>query len=756
MSDCVIWIKDNLYVVESQTLKSTSILQFLKKTVGLSNSQVEKVMAVKINDVEFDLRDNLSSVVIESDISDCPDSSFVNSRKNPSEEIKMHLIDIESPDGLEILRHDTAHLLAHAIKEIYGEKAQITIGPNVENGFYYDVYLPFSIVEEDLAKIETKMHEICDRNLRIEKDVWKIDDAINFFKGQGEHFKAEIISDLAIGAVNGVVDDSADGVDSAVNGLANEKDITKKVKKCYEVSVYKQGDFVDLCRGPHGLTTGLPKSFKLTHVAGAYWRGNAKNVQLQRIYGICWRNENELNECLNRLQKVKEIDHRNLGRKLKLFHMQQESPGCVFWHERGWILYKIIEEYMREKIKSSYKEVHTPQMIDRKLWEMSGHWEHFKENMFCFESNKENNNESQKDCVKKDLKDSDKVSVNNLSTNEEDKDGHRNDAQSSDRNEFGSVFALKPMNCPAHTQIFKSSIRSYKELPLRFFEFGCCHRNEPSGSLHGIMRVKQFVQDDGHIFCREADIVSETQKFCEMLLSVYRDFGFYDVSVKFSTRPENRAGTNEIWDKAESLLMKGAELAGLKMQINEGEGAFYGPKLEFLVKDCVGRDWQCGTLQLDFVMPERLNVRYVNDHNEHVHPIMIHRAILGSLQRFIGILIEHYEGRFPLWLAPTQVAVVTLSQSDEIIEYAKNLQQDLNDMGLRTILDDRNERLEYKIQQLIGEDKIPCLCIVGNREAKEGSVSVRVMLKNKVMKKGELLKFLKKNMQKNQNIYEME
>lgn len=642
---------------------SGSILNFLTETCR-ANLNFSRIVAVKINNNIFDLRDDIAKCLVDLKI-----SNDVN--------LTITLVSVETEDGLDVLRHDTAHVLAQAVKEIYGDQCQITIGPNIDNGFYYDIFVPFTIAEEDLAKIEKKMQEIVKKNAAIEKFFMPVNDAVVFFSQQGEKFKAEIIQDL----------------------------ITKN--NVTEVSLYKQESFIDLCRGPHSMTTGVEKFFKLTHVSGAYWRGDAKNEQLQRIYGTCWRTQQELNDHLTRMEKIKEIDHRNLGKKLKLFHMQQESPGCVFWHERGWTLYKIIEDYMRSTIQDTYKEVHTPQMIDRKLWEMSGHWEHFKDNMFCFE----------------------------------------NDA---------GAFALKPMNCPAHTQIFKSGVRSYKDLPFRLFEFGCCHRNESSGSLHGIMRVKQFVQDDGHIFCREVDIVSETRIFCTMLQNVYKDFGFNNIRVKFSTRPNHRAGDDATWDKAESLLRQGAELAGLDMELNEGEGAFYGPKLEFVIKDAVGRDWQCGTLQLDFVMPQRLNVKYVNENNEHVHPIMIHRAILGSLQRFIGILIEHYEGRFPLWLSPVQVAVVTLSQSDEILSYGAELMNDLKSLGIRAILDDRSERLQYKIQQLNSEDKIPCLCIVGAKEAQEGKVSLRVLSTSKVMKKEEFFEFLQKKCDYSADVYKVD
>jgi threonyl-tRNA synthetase len=632
-----------------------SVFDFVK--ANLDTTTIKGALAYKINGHIFDLRDPLSI--------------SLNSALNLDHENNiLEFVYSDSADGLDILRHDTAHILAQAIKEIYRDKCQITIGPNVENGFYYDIDLSEPLQENDLAKIEEKMQKIIKEDYKISKEIWKSSDAIQYFQKIGENFKAEIIQDL--------------GVDS--------------------VSVYKQADFTDLCRGPHAMSTGVKKYFKLTHVSGAYWRGDAKNKQLQRVYGTCWATKEELDQYLERMEKIKQIDHRFLGKKLDLFHMQQESPGCIFWHERGWTLYKTIENYIRNKIKDTYREVHTPQLIDRKLWELSGHWSHFKENMFCFE-------------------------------NED------------------TALALKPMNCPAHVQIFKSDVRSYRDLPYRFFEFGCCHRNESSGSMHGIMRVRQFVQDDGHIFCRESDIVNETQAFCSMLKEIYADFGFNDIKVKFSDRPENRFGSDEVWDRAERLLMEGAKSAGLEMEMNHGEGAFYGPKLEFVVKDAVGRDWQCGTLQLDYLMPERLGAKYINENNEHVHPIMIHRAILGSLQRFIGILIENYEGKFPLWLAPTQVTILTLSQSDEILAYSEKLMTEMKNAGIRVILDDRSEKLQYKIQDTISNSKIPCLCVVGAKEIESDSVSLRILNDTKTIKREELMKVLAEYNEPRKNIY---
>jgi len=553
----------------------------------------------------------------------------------------IQIVTKNQPEGLEIIRHDVAHITAEAVKELFPE-TQITIGPAIENGYYYDFHREKSFTPDDLLLIEKKMQEIVDRDEPIQREEWRRDDAVAFFKSQGEHFKAEIIESIP-----------ADQT----------------------ITLYRQGGFIDLCRGPHLPSTGRAgKAFKLMKVAGAYWRGDHKNPMLQRIYGTAWANEKQLQEYLTMLEEAEKRDHRRLGAELDLFHFQEEAVGSVFWHPKGWQIYRILENFVRQRLeKTGYVEVKTPQIVDRSLWEASGHWEKFRDAMFT--------------------------------VNSEDK-----------------TLAIKPMNCPCHVQIFNQGIKSYRDLPLRMAEFGSCHRNEPSGALHGLMRVRAFVQDDAHIFCTPEQIVSETKAFCDLLLGMYRDLGFNDVRVKFSDRPEKRAGSDEIWDLAERSLTDAATKAGLEYTLNPGEGAFYGPKLEFVLKDTIGREWQCGTLQVDFVLPERLDANYIGEDGKRHRPVMLHRAILGSFERFIGVLIEHYAGKFPLWLAPVQAVVTTITQDNH--EDAIGFYEKLKASGLRVELDLRNEKINYKIREH-SLQKVPYIMVIGKREAAEGTVALR-------------------------------
>ncbi len=559
-----------------------------------------------------------------------------------TESCKFRLItNKDEVEALELIRHDAAHILAMAVQELF-PGTQVTIGPVIEDGFYYDFARnePFQL--EDLEKIEQRMKEIVKRDVPTRREVWDRDECAQHFLDMGETYKAELIRDLPAGE---------------------------------EIRVYHHGDWHDLCRGPHLMSSAkIGTHFKLTKLAGAYWRGDAKNAQLQRIYGTAWRDKKELNAYLNRIEEAEKRDHRKLGKEMDLFHIQEEAVGMVFWHPKGWSLYQEVEQYIRRAQRDrGYQEVRTPQLIDRKLWEASGHWDKFREAMFT--------------------------------SNADEKD-----------------LALKPMNCPAHIEIFKQGLKSYRELPLRMAEFGCCHRYEPSGALHGLMRVRGFTQDDAHIFCTEDQILSETKEFVDFLFSVYRDFGFEEVRVKFSDRPDLRAGSDEIWDKAEDSLRGALEQTGLEYEMNPGEGAFYGPKLEFVLRDAIGRDWQCGTLQLDFVVPGRLGAEYVGEDNERHTPVMLHRAIFGSFERWIGILIENFAGRFPLWLAPTQAVVTTIvSDADE---YATNLADKLRARGLRVGLDTRNEKINYKVREH-SHAKIPFILVAGRREAEEGTIAVR-------------------------------
>ncbi len=558
-----------------------------------------------------------------------------------TEDVGVEIVTRGHADALKLLRHDCAHVLAQAAQEIYSD-TQITFGPAIEHGFYYDFARSEPFTPDDLAKIEERMHEIVDRDEPISRAVWDRHEAIAYFNAIGEKFKAEHIGTLPEDA---------------------------------EITIYKQGDWLDLCLGPHlASTKKLGHAFKLMRVSGAYWRGDANNEQLQRVYGTCWEDEKQLKAHLTMLEEAAKRDHRRLGREMGLFHQQEEATGSVFWHPKGWTLYRVIERYVRQRLdRAGYQEVKTPQLIDRALWEASGHWEKFQEHMFIAESE-------------------------------------------------GRTLAVKPMNCPAHVQIFKQGIKSYRDLPLRMAEFGSCHRNEPSGALHGLMRVRAFTQDDAHIFCEPHQINSETVLFCDLLQSVYRDLGFSEVQVKFSDRPEVRTGSDEVWDAAETALQEAVEAAGIEVTQNPGEGAFYGPKLEFVLKDAIGRDWQCGTLQVDFVMPERLGASYVGEDGEKHRPVILHRAILGSFERFLAILIEQYAGRFPLWMAPTQVVVATITSDAD--DYAREVEKTLLEAGIRTEIDLRNEKINYKVREH-SLAKTPVIAVVGRREAEEKTLALR-------------------------------
>ena len=554
----------------------------------------------------------------------------------------IQLITNRDEKALEIIRHDCAHIMAEAVLELYPE-TQVTIGPAIENGFYYDFHRQTPFSTDDLEAIEQRMHEIVDRDEEITRGVWSRDEAVEFYKSRNEPFKIELVEAIP----------------------ADES-----------VSYYQQGEFIDLCRGPHlPSTKRAGHAFKLMKVAGAYWRGDSNNPMLQRIYGTAWANEKDLAAYLHMLEEAEKRDHRKLGRALDLFHMQEEATGSVFWHPKGWVLYRAIESYMRRRLDAAgYSEVKTPQLIDRSLWEASGHWDKFGDNMFTAHS------------------------------------------------EDDRTLALKPMNCPGHVQIYRQGVKSYRDLPLRMAEFGSCHRNEPSGALHGIMRVRAFTQDDAHIFCTEDQITSESVAFCSLLQEIYEDFGFSEIRVKFSDRPEVRAGEDAVWDKAEAALTDATKAAQLETILNPGEGAFYGPKLEFVLTDAIGRDWQCGTLQVDFVLPERLDAEYVGEDGNRHRPVMLHRAILGSMERWIGILIEQYSGRMPLWLAPVQMVVAPITAQAN--DYAKAVIEAACDAGLRVELDDRNEKIGYKIREH-STAKVPVIIAVGEREAEAGTVAIR-------------------------------
>lgn len=588
----------------------------------------------------FDVAASIGAGLAKAAIAGRVDGKLVDTTYVIAGDASLAIVTDKDADGLEVIRHSTAHLLAYAVKELFPD-AQVTIGPVVEHGFYYDFAYSRPFTPEDLEAIEKRMTELSKKDIRVTREEWDRDEAVKFFEGMGEHYKAELIGAIPSGET---------------------------------ISLYREGDFIDLCRGPHVPSTGKLKFFKLMKVAGAYWRGDAKNAQLQRIYGTAWAKKEELEAYLHMLEEAEKRDHRRLGKQLDLFHMQDEAPGMVFWHPKGWTLWQAVEQYMRDRlIKAGYDEVRTPMVMDRVLWEKSGHWENYRDNMFTTESEKRD-------------------------------------------------YAVKPMNCPGHVQIFNHGLRSYRDLPLRLAEFGSCHRNEPSGALHGLMRVRGFVQDDAHIFCAEGQIESEAKAFDALLMSVYKDFGFHDVAVKLALRPEKRAGSDDVWDRAEAGLRAALKASGKEWEELPGEGAFYGPKIEYHIKDALGRSWQCGTLQLDFVLPERLDAEYVAEDNSRQRPVMLHRAILGSLERFLGILIENFGGAFPLWLAPTQVVVMNISEGQA--DYVAEVTQTLLANGLRAQSDLRNEKITYKIREH-SLQKLPYLLVAGDKEKAAGTVAVR-------------------------------
>jgi threonyl-tRNA synthetase len=568
------------------------------------------------------------------------DGVMVDTSHLISKDVSLAIITGKDEQALEVIRHSTAHLLAQATQQLYPD-AQVTIGPVIEKGFYYDFAYKDGFSELDLAKIEKKMNAIVKQNLPIERIEMSRNEAIALFESKGENYKAQIIASIPEDEV---------------------------------LSLYKQGDFIDLCRGPHVPSTSKLKAFKLMSLAGAYWRGDSNNEMLQRVYGTAWENKADLEDYLHKLEEAQKRDHRKIGKTQDLFHTQEEAPGMVFWHPKGWTLYQIIEQHMRQVFKDNdYLEVNTPQIIDRKLWEKSGHWDKFGDAMFT--------------------------------TSSENRD-----------------YAIKPMNCPAHIQIYNQGLKSYRDLPMRLAEFGSCHRNEPSGTLHGIMRVRNFVQDDGHIFCTAEQIQSEVSNFIDLTFSVYEHFGFNNVDMKLSTRPENRVGSDAVWDKAEAALAEALDTKGIDYELQEGEGAFYGPKIEFVLKDCLDREWQCGTLQVDFSMPERLDAQYIAEDGSKQTPVMLHRVIVGSLERFVGILIEHYEGAFPSWLAPIQAVILNISEKQS--DFVKNVEQKLKKQGLRVISDLRNEKIGFKIREH-SMQRYPYILVVGDREKESGEISVR-------------------------------
>ncbi len=568
------------------------------------------------------------------------DGKLVDTSFRIEQDATLTIVTDKSPEGIEVIRHSTAHLLAQAVKELFPE-AQVTIGPVIENGFYYDFAFKRGFTEEDLAKIEQRMHEIAKRDYPVTRTVMPRDEAIGFFRAMGEEYKAKIIEDIPAGE---------------------------------QISLYRQGEFIDLCRGPHVPSTGKLKAFKLMKVAGAYWRGDSRNEMLARIYGTAWTNKEALDAYLHQIEEAEKRDHRKIGRQLNLFHMQEEAPGMVFWHERGWRLYQLIVQYMAELWRDNgYREIRTPQLVDRSLWEKSGHWEKFHSDMFITESEKR-------------------------------------------------LYAVKPMNCPCHIQIYNQGLKSYRDLPLRLAEFGSCHRNEQSGALHGLLRLRNFVQDDAHIFCTENQIQAEVSTFIDLLHRVYADFGFQHIIYKLSTRPANRIGSDASWDKAEHALEQALNAKGLQWDLQPGEGAFYGPKIEFSLRDSLGRIWQCGTIQVDFSMPGRLGASYIAEDGSKQVPVMLHRAILGSLERFIGILIEEHAGAMPAWLAPVQAVILTIT--DEQQEAARKLERTLRNLGWRVESDLRNEKIGFKIREHTLQ-RIPYLLVVGKKEAQEGTLAVR-------------------------------
>ena len=568
------------------------------------------------------------------------DDQLVDTSYRIAQDARLSIVTAKDPDGLELIRHSTAHLLAYAVKELFPQ-AQVTIGPVIEHGFYYDFSYSRPFTPEDLTAIEKRMAELAAKDEPVVRQVMPRDQAVDYFKGLGEHYKAEIIGSIPAGE---------------------------------DVSLYTEGRFTDLCRGPHVPSTGKLKHFKLMKVAGAYWRGDHRNEMLQRIYGTAWASKEDLQQYLTMLEEAEKRDHRRLGRELDLFHIDDHAPGLVFWHPKGWTVWQGVEQYMRQVYRDNgYLEVKGPQIIDKTLWEKTGHWDKYRENMFTTESEKRD-------------------------------------------------YALKPMNCPGHILIFKQGIKSYRDLPLRLGEFGQCHRNEPTGGLHGIMRVRGFTQDDGHIFCTEDHILSECVNYTALLQQVYRDFGFTDIIYKVATRPAQRIGSDESWDKAEHALMESLRASGCEFVIAPGDGAFYGPKVEYTLKDAIGRQWQCGTIQVDFSMPERLDAEYVAEDGSRQRPVMLHRAIVGSLERFIGILIEQHAGALPAWLAPVQVAVLNIT--DAQADYAQNVAKKLKNQGLRVDLDLRNEKITYKIREH-SMQKLPYILVVGDKEKAAGAVAVR-------------------------------
>ena len=619
------------------TLPDGATQQFDKPLTGIafaesiSKSLAKKALALKINGEAVDL-----ATVIDSDC-------------------EIAVLTASDEEGVDLMRHDCAHILAEAVQELFPD-TQVTIGPVIENGFYYDFAreTPFSL--DDLEKIEVRMRDIVDRDEEIIREVWNRDEAIAHFRDIGEIYKADIIASIPAGE---------------------------------DVSVYRQGDWKDLCRGPHLPSTGkLGKAFKLTKLAGAYWRGDSNNEMLQRIYGTCWGNEKDLKSYLHMVEEAEKRDHRKLGRDMDLFHLQEEAQGSVFWHAKGYTIWQSLEQYIRRRLtENDYQEVKTPQILDKKFWKQSGHWEKFRENMFVVPDE-----------------------VPSLEDEEAVLSGK------------GELMALKPMNCPAHVQIFKQGIKSYRDLPLRMAEFGCCHRNEPHGALHGLMRVRQMTQDDAHIFCREDQIISEAVDFCNLVKQVYTDLGFEDVSVKLALRPELRAGGDDVWDRAEDGLRAALKAANLDWEELPGEGAFYGPKIEYHLRDAIGRTWQCGTLQLDFVLPERLDASYVGEDGNKHRPVMLHRAVLGTLERFIGIMLESYAGKLPLWLAPDQIMVCPITT--EADSYGVTVMEALKEAGLRAGIDLRNEKINYKVREH-SVSKIPVILAVGGREAEGRTVSMR-------------------------------
>ncbi|MET0004999.1 MAG: threonine--tRNA ligase [gamma proteobacterium symbiont of Ctena orbiculata] len=601
-------------------------------------SQREFDQALTVYEIAADIGPGLAKAALAGRV----DGRLVDTSFLVEKDCEVAIVTSRDDEALELIRHDAAHAMAQAVQELY-PGTQVTIGPAIEDGFYYDFARDEAFTPDDLKKIEQRMHEIVKRNLPLQREVWDREEAMRTFDSIGEKYKVEIIKEF--------------------------------IPEGEEVSVYRQGDWFDVCRGPHLPSTGmLGKGFKLMKVAGAYWRGDSNNEMLQRIYGTAWRDKKELKTYLHRLEEAEKRDHRKIGKAQDLFHTQEEAPGMAFWHDKGWRIYLVIQQYIRDKLNDhGYQEVHTPQVIDRTLWEKSGHWEKFRDDIFTTETD--------------------------------------------DR-----TYAIKPMNCPAHIQIYNHGLKSYRDLPLRLAEFGSCHRNEPSGTLHGLMRVRNFVQDDAHIFCSEEQILGEVQAFNDLLLDVYKDFGFDEVMVILSTRPEKRVGSDEVWDKAEKALEEALNQQGLDWELHPGEGAFYGPKIEFSLRDCLGRIWQLGTIQLDFSMPERLGASYIAEDNSKKVPVMLHRAILGSLERFIGILIEHYAGALPLWLAPVQAVLMNIT--DRQGEYVKKCHKSLHDNGFRVESDLRNEKIGFKIREHTLM-RVPYLLVIGDREMEEGTVAVR-------------------------------